>query len=316
MGIIEPPPIQEADQPQAAPAAAAPQGAELGQMAYLDDRIQWANLSDTDLGEKAKTAYQDLMQQTGGTAQAVEAINRLEREGHLNAQIAQKFRESMIVANGNADRFAEDIVRQRQALQVAAAASPAQATTPGGASSQVVDANNPFAKMLNDPNNFFAQMMKFFASFLNIDLGGRLGQVQAQNRQTTAAPPAAAPSAAAPPPASAPPAAAPPAAAPIAPAAAASPDSAEAVAEVIPVRGGVAYDVSPLPGGESPGVVVADGSSNLGSVFGHNSDPPQSAITMRSGIEPPAQLQQASLTAGPQESPFRYDSVFNGTRFA
>ncbi len=307
MGIIEPPPVQDADQPQAAPATTDPNaGAASGrfqqtQMAYLDDTIQWASLTDTALTERAKTAHQQLMEQTGGTAQAVEAISQMERDGLLNAQIAQKFRESMIAANGNSDKFGQEVVRQRQQLQMAMASG----TMPGGGQSPLGNTGGPgssaseaFQRMLDDPKNMFGQLIKGFASLLNIDLKGimaKLQQVPGAGAPTTAAPATAAPATAAPAGTTRQPLAQP-ATVTAQPSASATPKPAEVVSGETPTTrpGGTTYDVEPLPGGESPGVRVADGTSNLAAVWGHNSNP--QAFTIRDGTQlPGAGLQTAAL---------------------
>ncbi len=340
MGIITEPPkeLREPVQPQGTPSEPAPPSLSGAPIGRLDDDIANRNISDADLAQAAKRAYQDLLQQTGGPSQAAASLSIIQQSGALNAGMVSSLRGAMTVANGNADKFAEEIVKQRQTL--AALMLPG---TPGAPGTQPTTTAGP-AGNANMSNIFDSEWMKpfkeFFDTIIKAFTGGKMNLATlldpkkqpnganpaapasgapaatastGQTPATTSGPPATA-TAATPTPGSTPASAAAtpapvPAAATPAPPAAATP--AATVADATVTRtGGTAYDVTPLPGGESPDVKLEDGSSNVRAVFGHNSDPPASAISVRNGNDSP--VIQVALNSD-NNAGYRYQNPFATT---
>lgn len=302
MGIITDPPaeLREADQPQTGQLNVA-----TAQMGRLDNLIgEQAGMTDADLEAVAKRAYTELAATgSGGTRGVIEALDTLQQAGVINADIAAKFRVAATTADGDADRFAQEIVRERQSLaqlMLAQAATQRPPATPGSASpSAASTTDNPFMKLLTDPNSPLARM---FDTLFRALSGGTMSfsdfmrdaqQAQTRTAGTASPGPTAAPPA--PPPAA--PAAAPAAAAPPAPSAA--PPAAPAV-EVTTLAGGSTYDVDRLPGGGAAEVDLEAGETRIGGqparmTFAYLADPPADSVTLRSGLQAPA-IQQASLT--------------------
>lgn len=313
MAEVEAPAVlQESDAPQAAPAEPAPPSLDGAAIAGLGRDISNTGVSNADLTQAAKRAYEDLMQRTGGPAQAAASMDIIQQAGGMNAELVNRFRSAMTLANGNADKFAEEIVRQRQSLAQlmlpgtpGAPGAPSTTAGPAGASNLSgifdSDAMKPFKEFFDAIIKAFTGGKMTFASLFQ--QGNAPAAAANPNAPASASPAPAAPAA---PVAAAPPAPAAPAApAPAAPAVPAAPASAapaapEPVVTVVDAResrpGGTTFDVQPRAGGEAPGVRVAEGASNINAIFTHNSDPPASAITVRNGTDSPAVIQVALNT--------------------
>ena len=345
MAEIEAPAVlQEADAPQQTAPATEPEKPSLADaaMGRLDNDLANGSVSDADLRQAAKRAYEDLLQKTGGPNQAAASLSLLQQSGALNEGIANQFRGAMTIANGNSDKFAEEIVKRRQDLsQLMLATTPAaQSAAAAAGSTPATGANFSFSDMLN--SDFMKPFKQFLESMLSAFSGGKkvnLDTLFAGNKPAAANPNAPTTTAAAtpqtasttgqtpapaaitpPPPASA--AAATPTAQP-----AAMADQPQLAAVATPPSlaeqpGGVAYDVANPSGGGAISVnqdtrLVTIGDTPASGYFNGRSNPDAGLITARLSTElPTAELQQASLTTGPQQSQNSYNSVFNGTRFA
>ena len=156
-----PPPVQEADHPQVAPNLAT------SRMATLAAAIGQQDVSDADLSRAAKRAYDELVERSGGTEQAVRSLDALQQAGVLNADLADKFRTAMTAANGDGNKFAEEIVRQRQDITQILIAQQSAINT-----SAYPTGDNPFTQMFgNMQNNPF---MQFLDQLLQAFTGGKM----------------------------------------------------------------------------------------------------------------------------------------------
>jgi len=314
MGIITEPPkeLRETGQTQTGQLNVAN-----AQMGKLDNLIaEQTGMTNADLEAVAKRAYTELAATgSGGTRGVIEALDTLQQTGAINADIAAKFRVAATTADGNADRFAQEIVRERQSLaQLMLAQSSTQRppTAPGsGAQGAASATDNPFMKLLTDPNSPLAKMLDTLFKALSggsMTFSAFMRDAQQTNTRTAgtptapgAAPPAPATSVAAAPPAAAgaPPTTAPPAPPAVSPAPAAATASGESPV-VTTLAGGSTYDVDRLPGGGAAEVDLEAGETRIGGqparmTFAYLADPPADAVTLRSGLQAPA-IQQASLT--------------------
>ncbi|MBK6896446.1 MAG: hypothetical protein IPH06_07635 [Alphaproteobacteria bacterium] len=318
MAEIEAPAVlQEADAPQQTAPATEPEKPSLADaaMGRLDNDLANGSVSDADLRQAAKRAYEDLLQKTGGPNQAAASLSLIQQSGALNEGIANQFRGAMTIANGNSDKFAEEIVKRRQDLsQLMLATTPAaQPATAAAGSTPTTGANFSFSDMLN--SDFMKPFKQFLESMLSAFSGGKkvnLDTLFAGNKPATANPNAPTTTAGATPQTASTTGQTP------APAAITPPPPASAAATTPPTLaeqpGGVAYDVANPSGGGAISVnqdarLVTIGNTSAPGYFNGLSNPDPGLITTRLSTELPAAEVQTTLASN-TATPSRYQPVW------